>query len=960
MIFCAVYIDYLSQLQRCGTTGIEELLESIKSTANSLGGSIRLKEHVLTLTFPENTLFSLFQFTDALNGIHGELEAAEKILRGYSVIVEVCGENDDFFSLCQSLHLASTSNNTIVLSQAAQNLLGQYLELPATGDASNDASDVVKVRHATILENIDASTLLLRPSLCRALGNFLGDEKAAQTRLIHVRADSGIRSVRALEDAFAETPDTSPAIASTLLLNLYSSESSQGSFLPFLMRLREEHAALAKETASQEETALLEKCEPAFLYAKRAVFCEKLPHWLSRSCGIYINLILDLVSRNSFHKGKIPWILCDEPEHFSVEALDLISGRITQGNSKAKDGELEIEHYLTVSNGQASSVLRCKNTIILDAGSNQKENRDQNFSKAAGKAEGRTLRFMQEYFRTLAGSEPPRPETIKNLLNILPMEASIYLYGLFLVQNVLDKQSFLLFMSGLGLFESGALVLENMLIRSGFIDPLETTLPLKNISLSVFQDILPATTLKDIKDRFNQFLVLRYHGGAIEPSLDFLARIGERPSEETLSFACIMSTAQRPDKIETESVEFLSASSQCLLSYYSGMCARDQKKAAKALVSSSERIVGPRAQAIRALMHSEFAYAEGSMERAAKSAKEALLAIGRGAPPKLEARTQRMMGLVSLAGERFSEAIDYFGNAQEIAESSRDEYERSCAAYAKAIAEYMTGSLVRSNKSLEIVVRSAYRQCRPDLVAAAAFLQGRIAIELGSYDQAARIFSALSVLAQEYGLQDANERAEIWRGRALAYAGEYLESEKIFSTYPDDAEASIFRAELEILRGTPENALAFVQESLPISPRHFLPPDSINWSSSFSEVEGKCIAFDQADAALADFQTALRLFASGQKMDGDPAPAANLHALTRNPRVAKSNPALAMYSFFCFLMEEHLSEPPIDRQTVLSRAFKALQQRAGKIEDRAQRALFMEKNIWNRRLIEVARTHKFI
>ncbi len=954
MIFCAVYIDYLSQLQRCGTGGIDQVIESIKGMAKSLGGSIRLKEHVLILSFPDTTLFCLFQFSEAVHRIHGQLEQARSILRGYCLIIDACDENADYFSLCQSLHLSGNSHNSIILSIQAQTLLTRYIDVSGSGNGESG------IRHAALLQETNAVPLLLRPTLCRALRNFLAGEKTAQTGLIHIKADTGIRSVCALEPAFAASADSSPPLDSTLLLNLYCDESSKGSFLPFALRLTAEHCAIAKESASQAEQAILTECEPAFLYAKRAVYCEKLPHWLSRSCGIYINLVLDLSARRCFEKGEIPWILCDEPEHFSVEALDLISSRIGRGNSKIKDAPpANVEHYLTVSNGEASSVLRCKNSIVLDAGSSHREAREHSLSMASGKAEGQTMRTLQDYFRTLTVSGNPKIETIQDLLSLMPLEASIYLYALFLAQNTLDKNGFLLFTSGMGLYETGAQVLQTMLMQCGFIDPLDSMLTLKNISEPVFRGLLPEQTLSDIKNRFKGFLVLRYHGGAIEPSLDFLSTIGEIPSEEKLIFSCLMSTALRPDKIETEDAGFLSPSSLCLLQFYASACAQDQKNSSKALVSSTELIIGPRAQAIRALMHSEFAYAEGSMERAAKSAKEALLAIGKGAPPKLEARTQRMMGLVSLAAERFSEAIDYFGNAQEIAESSRDEYERSNAAYDKAIAEYMTGSLVRSNKSLEIVVRSAYKQCRPDMVAAASFLQGRIAIELGSYDQSARIFSALGSLAKDYGLDDAAVRAEIWRGRALAYAGEFSDAITIYETYPVDAEALVFRGELEILHGIPEEALPFLREALPITPRHFLPPDSINWESSFAEIEGRCIAFDQADAVLADFQTALRLFAGGL-VDGDPAHAGNLHALTRNPRVAKSNPSLSMYSFFCFLMEERLSEPPIDKQTVLSRAFKALQQRAGKIEDRAQRALFMEKNIWNRRLIDVARTHKFI
>ncbi|GAB1457203.1 hypothetical protein MASR2M48_25110 [Spirochaetota bacterium] len=106
-------------------------------------------------------------------------------------------------------------------------------------------------------------------------------------------------------------------------------------------------------------------------------------------------------------------------------------------------------------------------------------------------------------------------------------------------------------------------------------------------------------------------------------------------------------------------------------------------------------------------------------------------------------------------------------------------------------------------------------------------------------------------------------------------------------------------------------------------------------------------------------RTALSLFARGLD-ERDPACALELHNLTRSGYGETYDPGMGLYSFFCYLLEERLVEPPIDKQTVLSRAFKILQQRAGRIENRAQRALYMEKNTWNRRLMEAARTHKFI
>ncbi|HSV55534.1 MAG TPA: hypothetical protein VLH39_00310, partial [Magnetospirillaceae bacterium] len=70
--------------------------------------------------------------------------------------------------------------------------------------------------------------------------------------------------------------------------------------------------------------------------------------------------------------------------------------------------------------------------------------------------------------------------------------------------------------------------------------------------------------------------------------------------------------------------------------------------------------------------------------------------------------------------------------------------------------------------------------------------------------------------------------------------------------------------------------------------------------------------------------------------------------------------AFSLYLYFCFLLLERLTEPPLDRGTVLSRAFRYLQERAGRIEEAAAATDYLEKNLWNRRLVEAARRYKLL
>ena len=123
-------------------------------------------------------------------------------------------------------------------------------------------------------------------------------------------------------------------------------------------------------------------------------------------------------------------------------------------------------------------------------------------------------------------------------------------------------------------------------------------------------------------------------------------------------------------------------------------------------------------------------------------------------------------------------------------------------------------------------------------------------------------------------------------------------------------------------------------------------------------MEGRAICFDQANSLINDMHLALRLLASGLA-EVDASKAVELAALTREARF-KNNPAYATVCMYCYVLEDELQAEPVDKQTILSRAFNYLQQRAGKIEERASRAIFMEKNLWNHRLLEAAREHKFL
>jgi tetratricopeptide (TPR) repeat protein len=582
-------------------------------------------------------------------------------------------------------------------------------------------------------------------------------------------------------------------------------------------------------------------------------------------------------------------------------------------------------------------------------------------AQALGHSVGEARDHIRQRYLALCGKRKALDRHAENsyeLLQLLPKEAALYLYGVVIAEAILDSAGLAVFFERMGLQPEGARMLRILLVNCGFLDPLSENRPLRPLAAAALTQAAGKAGSDFIDGHFAAYLEKLYADRRLKPSLGLLSRVGERRENEGLLYDCLFGDALSPGGGAPQALERLSADSASVHALWRAL--RDgEREACERAAAQMDTITGPRATLLRGLAKAELAYASGDAERASKGSREALLAVAKGTPNKLEARAHRMMGLAALAEGKYTEAADYLNNAQELSENAGDSYERFMAAYARAIGEFMTGALVRALSIAEQARASAMRLFRIEGLVATDLLLGRIRLELGDYDEAGRHYEGIAELAYEYGLEEAAARAAIWRGRAMAYAGDYEEAERALSAFRQDAEARVFLGELCILRGDAQAALPWLERASEQRPRPYHPADAIQWTSCYAEIEDRCISFSATDHALEELRKALKLYAQGLATK-NPDYATELYALTRNEYSSKASPGAGTYSFFCYLLEEELPEPPVDKQTVLSRAFKALQQRAGKIEERSKRALYMEKNHWNKRLMHAAREHKFI
>lgn len=935
MVYCCITIDFLSQLERAGVGEVASFVHALEIAATSFGARIGGRKNPMVVEFRLAGAFDGLQTAESLRRIHEAITESQRFLRGASMAVHEAGTEEEALAFATAARYRQAEPYGCTFSTEAMAALSSWFAFSTGG--------WVDPGYAAVLAGIEARHLADRPRLLQTAARAVAQSAQDGPRLIHLEAGPGIRFVADIARAVAR-PDQAILVV----------DGTTTRSLPFSPLIE----AIAQLPAGDDSASSPDHDESAFRYLLASAYAGGAPGSMIKGCESYLQRRLDQFGA----QGGL--VIMNAPESMATESMSLLAERLRSGQGA--------EHYLSVASGPIPESLAGSWAARVPLGVADSDDRAAIVDAALAGTKGRVREIASIRFAAVAGSgidartEDAASEDAASkdagtaaVLELLPREAALYLYALLAAEHELSPAEFSEFLGGMGLRPQGETLILGLLSDAGLVAPDPGHDWLSPLSPAPVAAAIGPQLSEMIRQRLLAFLIGLYTRGRIKPSLGFLRHVGERQDDERLLFDCVFADVLRPDGMRTTDTAFLSTSTVTIHRFWTALVAGDRSTCESVAASIEERIVGPRARAVRALIRSEFAYAAGDAEKASKGAREAMLELGKHAPPKLEARSQRMMGLASLAMDKHAEATDYLTNAQELAEGCGDEYERMMAAYAKAVVEFVSGGLVRSAQAAGCATVSAIRLFRMDMLTAIDALGGRMDLELGLYDDAVRRFATLGDRAARYGIRGAERRATIWRARALAYAGEFDEAATLLELAAEDPEARVFRGELEILRGRPREARAWLDEPAEPVMRPFGPPDSIDWSSLFSEIEGRSIRFESADAPLAELRSALGLFARGLD-ERDPHCAVMLHDLTRADRGSRINPAIGTYSFFCYLLEERLSEPPIDKQTVLSRAFKTLQQRAGRIEDRAQRAFYMEKNAWNKRLLEAARTHKFI
>jgi tetratricopeptide (TPR) repeat protein len=345
-------------------------------------------------------------------------------------------------------------------------------------------------------------------------------------------------------------------------------------------------------------------------------------------------------------------------------------------------------------------------------------------------------------------------------------------------------------------------------------------------------------------------------------------------------------------------------------------------------------------------------------DSAADAVKEATLLCQGNSGPCL-AQAYRLFALVSLLRRRIGETIDYLGFALESAAKSGDCQDIGMAAYYAASVQLLYGNLSRSRILAEKARRHFLKAGSAEWADRSRFLEGRLAFEIGSYQQAIDCFENI----REYPDGDySREKAsllEAWTYRARVCC----KSPGVLKPLGDEYDIKLF--ELEALCLAEDYSRAADLSTMyapPQSGEDFFRIEKPDWRSGFAQCE--LLYFSLADLGermLSAYNSLAKsyLSSSGSQANGEEA-VRTMQQILRSAQFPEIDPCDAFYHYTWYRVLKQTGADQVDIGTAVSVAFKQLQSRAARIDDIETRHCYLTQPYWNQVLGQAAREYKLV
>ncbi|MCL2271141.1 MAG: hypothetical protein FWC24_07365 [Treponema sp.] len=342
-----------------------------------------------------------------------------------------------------------------------------------------------------------------------------------------------------------------------------------------------------------------------------------------------------------------------------------------------------------------------------------------------------------------------------------------------------------------------------------------------------------------------------------------------------------------------------------------------------------------------------------NIDSAMEMAKEASM-LCQGSEGILLAQVYRLLALTSLLYRRIGESIDYLGFALENAAKSGEFQEIGMAAYYAASVQLLYGNLSRAKALAGKARRHFIKAGDPEWSDRSHFLTGRVAFEIGSYQQAADLFEDIRQNPKGVLSPEKNNLLEGWIYRAKVCKQPFT------NTKPGTGcDADLFGIEALCFTGNYAQAAEYSGISTPGSPGDdFLCIERPDWRSGFAQCELLCFSWDDLRSRM--FNTYRSIAQSGLSYNGSTEAMQTMQSILRNGQFPEIDPYNVFIHYALYRVLDLSKSSQVDISTAVSAAYKRLQSRASRIDDGEIRQQYLSQPLWNKALEQAARELKLV
>ena len=345
---------------------------------------------------------------------------------------------------------------------------------------------------------------------------------------------------------------------------------------------------------------------------------------------------------------------------------------------------------------------------------------------------------------------------------------------------------------------------------------------------------------------------------------------------------------------------------------------------------------------------------------AVDAVKKAVSSVQAHTFPAGEYRALSCVAFLQLSQNKIEDAVTYFQYALDIAESLQDSSFICEALLNLSIACFLQNNLHTAAQFLDRLLQAVEDYFEQPKKIPCLFMQGRVALQLGDYGSAERLFQEAEKAASKH-FQEWEPLCSIWYARSLSQKGQTSKAQPIFIANLDKSpDARLFLIESFLLAPTLRDERTQIQahpelftETVEPHQSGFVLAEELVWGHLYDK------------PAMQVFYTALDSyyrFRLAVDLQEESAPA-YLQQLEDTAREAlKSHDMYAsVYSYLCY--DAILRKDGNTSDTVsgyLSRSFKALQNCMDTMTENTVRDKFIFRNVWNAKLYAAAQKNKLI